>query len=177
MPLSYGLIISMFRLNDDKDVSCIDFFNDGFSNFGKAWSVALNTLLKLILPVILVIICIFIIVYGTFSQNSLLILSGSILYIAAIIYAIIKQYTYKLAIFILYDNPDISGKEAVNKSAELMKGKVGALFCLDLSFIGWGILSIFTFGIGILWLLPYQQIAEINFYRNLMGEETTEETN
>ena len=70
----------------------------------------------------------------------------------------------------MYDNPSMSGKEAVEKSAELMKGNVGALLCLDLSFIGWAILAIATLGIGFLWLIPYIQVSEINFYKNLTGE-------
>ncbi len=171
-PLSYGFLISMFKLNDDNEIGYIDFLNNGFLHFGKVWSVVLYTALKLILPIILVVISAFIFAYGSISENLSLILIGIILYCISLIYAIIKQYTYKFALFVLYDNPDIGGKEAVEKSAELMQGKVWSLFCLDLSFIGWSLLSIFTFGIGLFWLLPYLQIAEINFYRNLTGNET-----
>lgn len=175
VPLSYGLIISMLKLNDDNEVSCLDFFNNGFSNFGKAWSVTLQTIVRLIFPIILLIITMCILVYGDVTKNDLFCAIGAILYIVALIYLIIKQFSYRLAIFVLVDNPEMTGKDAVLKSAELMNGKIWSLFCLNLSFIGWAILSVFTLGIGMLWLAPYIRIAEINFYRNLVGEVTPQE--
>ena len=38
------------------------------------------------------------------------------------------------------------------------------LFGLQLSFIGWALLGIFTFFIGYLWLIPYITFATIVFY-------------
>lgn len=163
------------KLNDDTEVGCLDFFKHGFSLFGKAWSVTLWIIVKLILPVILIVITIFVLVYGTLKHDNLITMLGFILYFVALIYAIIKQLSYRLAFYILTDNPEMTGKEAVNKSAELMQGKVWSLFCLNLSFIGWAILAVFTLGIGMLWLAPYIQISEINFYRNLVEEKTTQE--
>lgn len=175
IPLSFGFLVSLFKLNDNNEVTYLEFLNNGFTNFGKVWSVTLNTVLKLILPIILLLITLAALAYATINQNGILILLTVILYIAALIYVIIKQYSYKLSLLVLYDNPNMSGKEAVEKSAELMKGKVWSLFCLNLSFIGWSILACFTLGIGILWLMPYMQIAEFNFYRNLTGEVSSEE--
>ena len=51
-----------------------------------------------------------------------------------------------------------------------MTGKRGKLFCLQLSFIGWAILAVFTLGIGYLWLIPYVQIAIIAFYKFACGD-------
>lgn len=158
----------MMKLNDDTEVGYLDFFKNGFSNFGKAWSTTLWTLVKMIVPIILVIITIGIFMYGAITESQLLFPLGTILYVVALVYAIIKQLSYRLAFYVLTDNPEMTGKEAVNKSAELMKGNVWSLFCLNLSFIGWAILAVFTLGIGMLWLTPYIQISEINFYRNLV---------
>ena len=36
-----------------------------------------------------------------------------------------------------------------------VKEKLSKLFKLSLSFIGWIILSIMTFGIGLIWVIPY----------------------
>lgn len=38
------------------------------------------------------------------------------------------------------------------------------LLLLELSFVGWWIMSILTFGIGVLWIYPYQQVTRANFY-------------
>lgn len=177
VPLSYGLVISMMKLNDDTEVGCLDFLSTGFSNFGKSWSVTLQTIIRLIIPIILVVVALIILMYGAYTENVLWGVLGFILYLLALIYAIIKQFSYRLAYFVLSDNPEMTGKEAVLKSAELMNGKVWSLFCLNLSFIGWAILSVFTLGIGMLWLEPYIKISEINFYRNLVGEVNSTEEN
>lgn len=55
-----------------------------------------------------------------------------------------------------------------------MKGKRWKLFVLDLSFIGWIILSIITLEIGFILLMPYWQTARAHFYNDLCahGEAT-----
>lgn len=81
-----------------------------------------------------------------------------------IIPGIIKTYSYSMAIFIMSENPEISAKEAMEVSKRMMDGNKWRLFCLQLSFIGWEILCIFTLGIGLLWLNPYINAATAAFY-------------
>ena len=38
------------------------------------------------------------------------------------------------------------------------------LFWLQLTFIGWGLLTLITCGIAGLWVSPYKQLTEANFY-------------
>ena len=52
-----------------------------------------------------------------------------------------------------------------------MSGHRGDLFLLELSFIGWAILAVFTLGIGCLWLLPYMQVAKVCFYEEIIGKK------
>ena len=40
---------------------------------------------------------------------------------------------------------------------------------LNLSFIGWAYLCIFTLGLGFFWLDTYVKAAEANFYNDLIG--------
>lgn len=84
-----------------------------------------------------------------------------------IIPGIIAALRYSMAFFILHDNPGMSGMEAIRQSSQLMKGYKGKLFMLYLSFIGWAILSVITFGIGFLWLAPYIQATLAAFYEQL----------
>ena len=170
LPLCYGFVFSFCELNEDISISCLDFIKNGFTHFGKAWSITFNIALKLILPILLILACDFIHAYGYIDEINYLRILGLVLYIMGTLYILFKQFSYRIALLVLYDNPSMSGKEAVEKSAELMKGNVGALLCLDLSFIGWAILAIATLGIGFLWLIPYIQVSEINFYKNLTGE-------
>ena len=47
------------------------------------------------------------------------------------------------------------------------------LFVFELSFLGWMLLGILTFGILYLWLIPYMQVATANFYNALKENKTT----
>lgn len=94
-----------------------------------------------------------------------------------IVPGIIKSYSYSMSYYILIDNPDLSSDEARKKSMEMMKGHKWKLFCLDFSFIGWGILCVLTFGILSFWIQPYQECARVNFYNNLIAENSEPEHN
>lgn len=80
---------------------------------------------------------------------------------------IMKAYAYSMAPFIMAENPNMTPREALNASEDLMYGHKAELFILELSFIGWGLLSVLTLGIGSLWLTPYIQASHAAFYRSL----------
>ena len=86
-----------------------------------------------------------------------------------IIPGIIAGYRYALAPYLMAENPDMGVMEAINRSKELMYGNKWRLFCLQLSFIGWDLLCLFTLGIGYLWLTPYRNAAETAFYLEVTG--------
>ena len=92
-----------------------------------------------------------------------------------IIPGLIAVYRYQLTGYILAENPEMGANDAITRSKELMKGNKWRLFCLDFSFIGWDILSVFTLGIGDLWLTPYRTAAAAAFYRELVPLEKGEE--
>jgi len=87
-----------------------------------------------------------------------------------IVPGIIAAYSYRMVFYILIDNPEIGVSEALRQSKKMMYGYKSKLFCLDLSFIGWGLLCILTFGIGILWLSPYMLTSQTIFYEELHKE-------
>lgn len=86
-----------------------------------------------------------------------------------IIPGVIAAYSYSMTFYILADHPEMSPMDAIQASKEMMKGHKWQLFCLQLSFIGWAILSLFTLGIGYLFLIPYTDQATYAFYRNISG--------
>ena len=79
----------------------------------------------------------------------------------------IKAYSYAMTPYILKDNPEMKNNAAIEESMRMMDGHKLELFLLDLSFIGWAILSILTCCIGFLWLVPYMSMARVNFYEDL----------
>lgn len=82
-----------------------------------------------------------------------------------IVGGIYKHYEYSMIPYILAENPKISKKNAFYLSKQLMKHNKWKLFLIDLSFIGWKILSLFTLGlIDFLYTNPYIMICKAEFY-------------
>ena len=84
---------------------------------------------------------------------------------------IIKAYSYAMTPFILIEHPELSVNQAIDESRRLMKGRKFDYFRLQLSFIGWAILSILTLGLGFLWLMPYSTTASASFYEDVKAEK------
>jgi uncharacterized membrane protein len=75
--------------------------------------------------------------------------------------------------YLMVENPDMEPMEAIRKSSELMDGHKMEFFSFVLSFIGWFIVSVITFGLGFLMLIPYYQMSKLNFYRKITGNNIT----
>lgn len=103
-----------------------------------------------------------------FYLRKLLVLLKSLL---LIIPGVVAHYDYALTQFIMCDYPDMSARQALAESKELMDGHKMELFKLDMSFIGWHLLSIATLGIGYVFLRPYIISARVAFYRELYPAE------
>lgn len=87
-----------------------------------------------------------------------------------IIPGIIAGIKYSQAFYILNENPDMNPNDILKKSSQMMEGHKMRFFVLQLSFIGWGILAMLTFGIGFLWLTPYIVTTMANFYEEVKWE-------
>ena len=94
-----------------------------------------------------------------------------------IIPGIVKSYEYKMIPYILAENPRISRKRAFEISKNMMDGEKWNAFVLDLSFIGWNLLSTITLGIvGVLYVNPYVNTTWAEFYK-VMRENALETGN
>jgi uncharacterized membrane protein len=81
------------------------------------------------------------------------------------------SYSYVMVHYVMADHPELTAREALRESKEIMHGNRWRFFCMILSFIGWEILGILTLGIGFLWITPYQQAAIAAFYRDITGTD------
>lgn len=77
------------------------------------------------------------------------------------------QMRYGLALYVVADNPSVRARQAIRRSIELMKGNYWRLGLFWLRFIGWQLLCVLTFGIGLIWLAPYYMAAMTAFYDDL----------
>ena len=84
---------------------------------------------------------------------------------------IVKSYSYALTPYLLATHPEIGAKQALKVSMKLMNGKKGELFVLDLSFLGWILLSGLTCGVlSIFYVSPYQTTTKTLWMRQLVAQ-------
>lgn len=79
-----------------------------------------------------------------------------------IIPGIVALYRYRMALYIMIDNPQLGALDCIRASKQMMDGRKGELFVLDLSFLGWWILTMVPF--VIIWVAPYTSIVYTNYY-------------
>ena len=85
-----------------------------------------------------------------------------------IVPGIIKAYSYRLVPYIMSEKPDINFRDAQAESARLMKGNKWKSFVLDLSFIGWDILTLMTWGfLEIFFVGPYKASTDAALYESI----------
>jgi uncharacterized membrane protein len=93
-------------------------------------------------------------------------------HLIALIPAIVKGISYGMTPFILTDQPDIPAREALKLSMRMMAGHKKELFKLALSFLGWYVLAVLTFGIlYITYVGPYYYTTLAGFYEEVRTKE------
>jgi uncharacterized membrane protein len=89
-----------------------------------------------------------------------------------IIPGIIKSYSYALTSYLIVQDRLLSPINAITKSRKLMDGHKFNLFMLDLGYLGWYVLSIFTFGVLLAWVIPWHQTARTLFFADVVQPVT-----
>lgn len=152
-----------------------------FSNelFGKYVLTALLKWLFLFLwsliagvGIVIFYIGVFLAGFGDIDAGWIIVMIGLIAMIAGFVLAIMKNYSYCMTTYILYDevqNGTYEGpRSVIDKSTKLMKGNRWRFFCLQFSFIGWYILTGITCGLLYFYTLPYTTTANLFFYEDLL---------
>ncbi len=81
---------------------------------------------------------------------------------------IVKSYEYRMIPYLLAEDPYMTKDQAFAESKRMMTGQKWNAFVLDLSFLGWNILSACTLGIlGVFYVGPYQALANAALYEKL----------
>lgn len=140
LPLAYGFTVMLLNVVRGSDVQ-LDTMGEGFKDYGR--------------------------ILGTMLLSSVYQFLWALLLIVP---GIIKGYSYALTPYLLKDHPELKFNAAIEESMRLMSGNKMRLFLLDLSFIGWFLLGLITFGIAFLWITPYWNTARAAFYEDLMSD-------
>jgi len=145
LPLSYGFYLCFLKFLRGSKEDTVERMFDGFKTYGRALGVVILQSIFTILWTLLLIVP-----------------------------GIIKAFAYSMSVYISHDHPELSANECIDRSVDMMKGHKWELFVLYLSFIGWFILCLPTFGIGFLWLIPYVNVTVSKFYEELKAQEEAE---
>ncbi|MCR3759475.1 DUF975 family protein [Clostridium felsineum] len=203
--LLLGITTFFLRLAREEKLE-IDYLFSGFKKLGSSFLLYFLEGLFIFLWSLITIIpslILYFLMFGTgesiynYEDNYIIKVFGLfVVFIILLIPAIIAAYRYSMAYYVLSDCPDIGAYGAIVESKKIMKGNKLKLFYLQISFIGWGILSyipvlivllicskvfgihdsnnfIFKFVLGLtriissMFVLSYMQTAMANFYIDL----------
>lgn len=86
-----------------------------------------------------------------------------------IVPGIIAALGLSMTFFIMVDDPNISGVDALRKSWQMMKGYKADYFLFCCRFIGWFLICVLTFGLASFVVTPYFNRAKWHYYRALVS--------
>ncbi len=116
---------------------------------------------------------------GVFFIAVLILLAGVVI---TVVLNIVIGYRVCFAHMILAEYPEIGAVDALRNSANLMRGKIWRLFCLQFSFIGWYLLlipaTVLTCGLGALGTFPLQVYVNASvtaFYDDIANRTAAKE--
>lgn len=91
-----------------------------------------------------------------------------------VIPGIIKSYEYRMVPYIISKEPNLTPGEAIGRSKLITDGHKWNMFVLDLSFLGWNILGSLFFGVGSVFVIPYEEASFARLYNILSGKDDNE---
>ena len=86
--------------------------------------------------------------------------------------AIMAAYSYRLAVYVMLDHPEMGCFRCVAQSKYMMQGRRWELFKLDMSFLGWALLCCLPL-VGwllALWVYVYVQVTEAGYYEKVAAQ-------
>lgn len=174
-PLAYGSSKFFLCTQRNQDAN-FEMLGDGFNRYGKTFLTGLALMLfmflwslVIIVPQIISSVCL-VWIRMDMAQTivpSILALTCCAIMLIMCWLPIVKSLSYRMTFYVMVDF-NLSGRKAISKSVELMKGHKAKLFRLGLSFFGWYLLCMITFGIGTIFLAPYVEATVAEFYAELL---------
>ena len=165
MEMTMGFTIYTLRLWRRQEAGAGNLF-DGFGMFFRALLIQIIPAFLASLWSLLYVLPVSVMVLRTF--NELWLLFG----LPLLIPMLMAMYAYRLAPFIMLDNPGLGCFKCVALSREMMRGHRWELFKLEMSFLGWALLCAVIPIAGLLlaiWVSAYMQVTLAGFYEAAAG--------
>lgn len=106
-------------------------------------------------------------IVGVQFVTGIIIVLWSLLFV---IPGIMASYKYRMVPYLLSENPHMDGKEARQLSAQMTDGQKWDIFVLDLSFLGWYLVGLICFIVGVFLIPPYQYATDAELYITLRDQ-------
>ena len=175
--MSFGYTSYALRMARNEQPGVRHLF-DGFARpFRVLWADILVNLFTLLWSLLICVpVSILVALGGVNMENSIYIVTT-----VTVIALVAVTYRYRLTSYFIIDDPDCTARQAVRRSKEAMKGWKWSLFCLDMSFFGWMLLSallgmfisyllpVVITDVLAFWVMPYRRASEANFYDAITG--------
>lgn len=107
---------------------------------------------------------------STLEEQTLWMSRYLFLMVLSLVLNMLLSLPFAMTAYLLADDQEMGGFEALKVSFRMMRGHILKYLLLQLSFIPWMILSMFTLYIAMLWVFPYMEMSCVMFYRDLRGE-------
>ena len=171
------VLVSFFLIfsRSPDPVSLKDYF-EGYNKWARAilcglWKLLWSFLWGLLAIPLIVIFVIVMSCFSTFSGSDTVNYSiCTFLLFLGFIPMFIKMIEYSFSFFFAAEFPEVGIRKSLRLSITIAKGHRWEIFVLNISFIGWVLLSILTCGVGFLWSLPYYYMTLTNAYHALLQD-------
>lgn len=108
--------------------------------------------------------------FMAFYNNYYLVMSRyyGVMLVCALV-SFFAKLVFMPAYYMMLDFPEWNARTILKKSMEIMRGNKLRYVLLQASFIPAMILCVFTCGLTLIWLVPYRNLANANFYLDIMN--------
>ena len=147
----------------------------GFRNEPMRFA-GIGALIMAVLELCFLPVVILAVAMGVSGEGGFVLFAVLFMLIYGLILTIVGIYltlTFGMFLYVLVDRPELTVWQALLESRRLMKGNRIALVMLQISFIGWGLISMMTMGIGLLWINGYIFCTTAWFYKDLYPQIET----
>lgn len=86
-----------------------------------------------------------------------------------VIPGIIAVYRYRFAVYNVFHDSSLTASQAIALSCRQTEGMKLDLFILDLSFVGWSLLTALTWGLLGIWTMPYMKLSDLGYYHEALS--------
>lgn len=162
---SLGLIRFTLNISRNQPYKLSDIFY-GFTSHPDKAIIAQFLLFLMDLVCVLPAVLFFVLYYIVESAAFLMVIASLFLVIGGVI-SVILHLTFDMVFYTMVDYPDATVMELFRYCANVMKGDRIKLFYLTASFLPLYILSILSCGIGLLFVIPYHNVAVAQFYQDV----------